>query len=612
MDEYADVDVLSGGMVSPDGRMLAYVSNAGGRPQPWLLPLSGAQPSGKQAAELTVPGMVSWCTWRPDGSRLVIQTDLTGAEDFRLAELDPATGALDWIGAQEGVRYELSTPYDRGTEPYSPDGRLLAYASNARDVEVFDVYVRDLAAGTDRMVLRGDDRYFPVSFSPDAGQLLVVRLHQNTEYDLWLVDLGTGDVRELTPHNGPAKFLPVGWAADGRTLYLTGTAGRDRLGLAALALESNELAWLETPEHDVEGGAVSPDGRLIAWGVNEDGYTRLHWRNLVTGEYGAPTNLPAGLAIVDFGLAGFAIRFTADGRYLLVQLGRPNAASELYLVEVPGGTAHQLTRCGERLPADLVDATVVRYPSTDGLTIAALLYRPTGADADHPAPVVLHIHGGPEVQAFPEYDPLIQGLLANGIGVLAPNFRGSAGYGLRFQRSIYRDWGGGDLADFAASIRYVRELDWVAGDRLGVYGASYGGFASLCCLTRLPELWRVGVSVCGTSDLIGDARTVPPTWRRRVRDWIGDPDDPADAASMVARSPLHHAQHLRAPLLLVHGENDTRVLPEESNKMYRKLAELGLPVKLISLPGVGHATGDRNESESTGAAILNWLTTHLR
>lgn len=224
---------------------------------------------------------------------------------------------------------------------------------------------------------------------------------------------------------------------------------------------------------------------------------------------------------------------------------------------------------------------------------------------------MLHLHGGPEAQASPEYDPLIQALLEAGIGVLAPNFRGSSGYGLRFQRSLYRDWGGGDLRDFAASAAFLHGLDWVAGDRLGVFGASYGGFAALCCLTRLPELWRVGVSVCGTSDLVTDARTVPPTWRRRVREWIGDPDDPAEATAMTSRSPLANAAHLRAPLLLVHGENDTRVVPEASNAMYRRVRELGGPVELIGLAGIGHAAGDKDSDQSTGNAVLDWLTRHL-
>ncbi|MEU4745212.1 prolyl oligopeptidase family serine peptidase, partial [Actinosynnema sp. NPDC023658] len=121
--------------------------------------------------------------------------------------------------------------------------------------------------------------------------------------------------------------------------------------------------------------------------------------------------------------------------------------------------------------------------SADGLTVPCLLYRPTSADADAPAPVVLSVHGGPEWQAKPTFDPLVQALLARGIGVLAPNFRGSSGHGMRHQRLIYRDWGGGDLADLEASVRLLDDVPWADTTRLGVHGASYGGFAALSCLT---------------------------------------------------------------------------------------------------------------------------------
>lgn len=598
---WTDFDWLFGAEPRPDGKAVAYLSDASGRPQPWVLPLDGT------ARHVEVPGSVVRCAWRPDGARLLVLTDLDGREDHRLAEVDPATGELRWLVAEEGVRCEIGTPHSRLGQPYNADGTLLAYASNARDPEVFDVLVRDLRTGAERIVLHGDDRYLPMGFSPDSRLLLVLRLHQQTEQDLFVCDLADDSVRLLTPHDGPAKYHPVAWLPDSSGVYLCTTQGRDFLGLATLSLAGG-LTWIDAPESDVEGAALSPDGTRLAWGVNEDGYTRLRW-----AEKGGPpadvTALPPGVAVTEFGLDGFVPRFTASGE-LLVQLGRPDAATDLYLVDLDRDEARRLTDSGARLPGAVVPPTPVRARSADGFTVPALLYRPPTAGEDAPAPVVVTIHGGPEVQALPVFDPLVQSLLARGIGVLAPNIRGSSGYGMRYQRAIYRDWAGGDLADLEASVRALDDVPWVDTTRLGVHGASYGGFATLACLTLLPHLWLAGVSECGPSDLLSDIRGFPPTWRKRAVDWIGDPDDPADVALLTERSPLGNAHRLRAPVLIMHGENDANVDPAESERMYRRLTELGKPARLVLHPGVGHGI-DRAGLEGTVDLIVSWFAEHL-
>jgi acetyl esterase/lipase len=601
---WTDFEWLFGAEPSPDGKSVVYLSDATGRPQPWVLPLTGGP-----ARHVEVPGSVGRCLWRPDGERLLVLTDPDGRENHRLAEVDPDTGELHWLVADDDVRCEIGTPYGSTGRPYSPDGTLLAYAGNARDPEVFDVIVRDLRTGGERIVLHGDDRYLPMSFSPDARRLLVLRLHQNTEHDLFVCDLDTDTVRLITPHDGPAKYQPVAWLPDSSGIYLCTTQGRDFLGLAVLTDEPT-LTWIDTPEADVEGAALSPDGTRLAWGVNEDGYTRLRWADVGgdTTDAADVTALPRGVAVTEFGMDGHALRFTPSGE-LLVQLGRPDAATDLFLVDLPRDQARQLTDCGARLP-DIVPPTVVHAVSADGLTVPCLLYRPPGADAEHPAPVVVTVHGGPESQSIPTFYPMVQALLARGIGVLAPNIRGSSGYGLRYQRLIYRDWGGGDLADLAAAAGMLHDVPWADGTRLGVHGASYGGFAALACLTRLPHLWRAGVSEYGPSDLLDDIRAFPPTWRKRANDWIGNPDDPADVAVLTERSPLENAHRLRAPVLIMHGENDPNVDPEASERIYRRLRELGKPARLVMHPGVGHGI-DRAGLAGTVDLIVSWFADHL-
>jgi dipeptidyl aminopeptidase/acylaminoacyl peptidase len=483
-------------------------------------------------------------------------------------------------------------PYSSSSQPYSPDGRLLAYATSARDITCLDVYVRDLETGADRMVLEGDDRYVPMFFSPDSRYLLVLKFHQNTDHDLFAFDLATGRTRHLTPHEGPAKYQPGGWNEDG--IYLCTTAGRDFLGVALL-VPGRPLTWIATPDADVENVIVGP---RVVWALPRDQRTVL-----CTQE--AAVELP-GFASQPFGYDGFVPRFAGDR--LLVQVGAADRATEFSLVDLASGESHQLTDFSDELPDDLVAPETVWFPSADGLAISGLLYRPRSTTG--PVPAVLTIHGGPEWAALAVHDPLIQRMVRAGIAVMAPNVRGSTSRGLAYQRLIYRDWGGGDLADFDAAARFLRSLDWVDGNRLGVHGMSYGGFAALSCLTRLPDHWRAGVAICGPADLDMDTRALPPTWRRRVVEWIGDVDDPEDLARLKAASPLTYAADIQAPLLLAHAENDATVVINGTEQLYETLTELGKTVRFIRLSG-GHLPDDREERDEFDAAVVQWFRDYL-
>ncbi|WP_326950207.1 MULTISPECIES: S9 family peptidase [unclassified Amycolatopsis] len=564
----------------------AYVGDESGRPQPWFQTWAG------ERRMFPIDGAVTRLAWRPDESRLLVVTDVTGGQDYRLAELDPGTGEVEWLAAEPGVRREIGVPYSSSSRPYSPDGRLLAYATSARDVTCLDVYVRDLTTGETRMVLEGDDRYVPMFFSPDSRYLLVLRFHQNTDHDLFTCDLETGRIRHLTPHEGPAKYQPGGWNEDG--IYLCTTEGRDFLG-AALLVPGRALEWIATPDADVENVIVGPQ---VVWALPQDQCTIL-----CTSE--TAVELP-GFASQPFGYDGYVPRFAGDR--LLAQVGAGDRATEFLLVDPTSGETRPLTGFGDGLPDDLVAPETVRFTGTGGLEISGLLYRPRPVAG--PVPAVLSIHGGPEWAALPVHDPLIQRLVRAGIAVLTPNVRGSTGRGLAYQRLIYRDWGGGDLADFEAAAGFLRSLDGVDGDRLGVHGISYGGFAALSCLTRLPEYWRAGVAICGPADLEEDVRSLPPTWSRRVVEWIGDVGDPADLARLRTASPLTHAAEVRAPLLLAHAVNDTTVGINGTERLYETLTGLGKTVRFIRLSR-GHLPDDRAERDELDAAVVQWFRDHL-
>jgi dipeptidyl aminopeptidase/acylaminoacyl peptidase len=257
-----------------------------------------------------------------------------------------------------------------------------------------------------------------------------------------------------------------------------------------------------------------------------------------------------------------------------------------------------------------VDPALVEYKSHDGRMVPAWLYRPAAATTcgDGEAaggcrrfPVVLSIHGGPESQERAEYcySGLYQFLLSRGVGVFAPNVRGSSGYGITYQTLIHRDWGGGELADFDHAVRYLHELDWVDDDHIGVFGGSFGGFAALSCLSRLPELFAAGVSVVGPSNLVTFAKAVPPTWRSLMTNWVGDPE--ADFDFLMSRSPITYVDQIRAPLMVVQGANDPRVVQTESDQIVDALRNRGVEVRYDVYNDEGHGFTKRsNEIQALG------------
>jgi WD40 repeat protein len=253
--------------LSPDGHQLLVVSHGSVR----LMPLRDeADPT-----PVPVDGFVLRCAWRPDASRFIAKVDPDGRNDYQLVEVDPASGETTPIASQPGTRNDIGWPHRDRSKPYSPDGRYLAYCSNRRDPESFDILLRDLATGEEQTVLQAgdqvaEDRYFPELFSWDSRQLLVTRLHQQTEQDVYAIDIASGAIRLLTPHKGPAKHFAVAARPEGT--YLCATRDGNFTGLA-LRTDNGELRWIDTPEHDIELAAMSADGGRLAWAVNEGGYT---------------------------------------------------------------------------------------------------------------------------------------------------------------------------------------------------------------------------------------------------------------------------------------------------------------------------------------------------
>ncbi|MEV5574474.1 S9 family peptidase [Spirillospora sp. NPDC052269] len=550
--------------------------------------------AGGSARKITqMPGrIIRQAAWTPDGSGLVFAADHEGDEQFGIFRVgldDAEPTPID--ASRECQRLLAPDPFDR-------EGRRLLYAANDRDLAVQDLLVRDLVTSeVQRFEPEKDVVFTPVAFSPDSRWLLASGDRSNTESDAYLIDLTHpgAEPQRVTAAHGKGLFEPQAWARDSSGFYLL----TDLWGFTAAAfyrLADHTLSPVTRHEWDVEQLDAADDGTL-AWTVNEAGRSVLYVQH--EGKVVQP-EVPSGVIST--------LTLSADGRRAAMLLDTPAHPEEIVVVDLDDSSPRRLTdgRPSALRGIEPVVPESITYPTGGGREVHAFVYRPS---TPGPHPVLLSIHGGPEGQERPRYAALYQHLLHHGIAVFAPNVAGSTGYGSAYQKLIYRDWGGIDLEDLDHAVQYLQTRPEFDSGRVAVFGGSYGGFAALSCLARLPHPWAAGVSICGPSNLVTLATGAPPTWRSVIDALLGNPEK--DAAHLLANSPITYADAIQAPLMVLQGARDPRVPRAESDNLVERLRGRGVHVSYEVFPDEGHGfTTQANELRAYSEAAA-FLITHL-
>lgn len=580
--DYADTRIYNPVLAySPDGTKIAHVTNESGQFNLWVMDSGGG---GKRQLTHYSDNTVRAANWSPDGESIVFSADHDGDEQMQLYILNVASGKITPLRHTPERQHLL-----RG---YSPDGQWVAYAANDRQPEDMDAQLINLKTGEHRRLNSG---MFSVvaDWSHDSRYVTIIELRSNTDDAIWLYDLQTGDLKKIleSASREGGQHYSIGFSPDASKVYFLSDEGREFTGLGVYDIASGQRSWVETPESDVENAAVTKGG-LLVWVVNTEGASTLHARDLNTGQPVTMPTLPLGV------VTGMIL--DDAGTKAAMTFAKPTAAGNLYELDLTTGV---LTALGESMLAGIPDEVfiipeLVHYLTFDNRTVPAWLYRPRG---EGPFPVVLSIHGGPEAQERPtyNYNGFYQYLLSRGIGVLAPNIRGSTGYGKTYQKMIHRDWGGAELKDIEHAAKYLQSLDWVDAKRLAVFGGSFGGFATLSAATRLPDYWAAAVDIVGPSNLVTFAKAVPPHWKRIMEMWVGNPETEVDF--LMERSPITYVHQLRAPLLVIQGANDPRVVKAESDQMVEKIQANGGDVRYYVDEVEGHGA---TRKENT----LRWFT----
>lgn len=564
--DYLEIRTARPSGFSPSGERVLVGADLSGTVQLYDVPRAGG--GLRRLTDLAEP--VSG-RFLPDCDDVLVSMDRGGDERLQIHRLDAATGELHPVVAGAG--------HIARAGGVSRDGCLLAYASNRRTGADFDVWVRDLRTGRERTVFSPGGWCSPGAFSPDGHWLSVTRLSERPgDNDAYLVAVEAGEVVHVAPHDDEAHVSAASWVPDGQAFFFTTNQGREHTGVARYDLAGRSWSYVVERPWDLACG-VDWAGRSLLVVANEEGATRAELLDPSTLEVRTEVPLPGR------GVAG-SWSFSADGRFLAYAFASACEPGDAWCFALETGGTTRLTDCPKPVPpASMVEPALHRYPSFDGEEVPVFAYLPPSPPVA-PPPVVAVLHGGPEAQFVPGFNPVVQYLVARGYAVVAPNVRGSTGYGRRWEH----------LDDGRRRLDAVRDLeglsDWLRAsgrfdaDRAVLYGGSYGGYLVLAGLAFQPDRWAAGVSVVGISSLVTFLEGTAE-WRRRFREReYGSLE--ADRDFLHRASPLTSVDAVRAPLFLVHGANDPRVPLAEAEQIHGALRAKGVPCELAVYPDEGH------------------------
>ena len=617
--------------LDPRERFVACTQEAGGARQIILLPLRGGPAVQLTSSEKSV----SDPQWSPDGRRLAFVRD----------------GSI-WVIEADGSRQVLVTEHPAGNSlpRWSPNGRQLAFISRRRGWSQVWLIEPPIPRRGRPASHPKPPEPLPVTpagldvdelvWSPDGSHLAVTSQREGDDWrsSVSVVEVAGGIETRIDAHG--AWECGPSWLPDGGLLLVSDADGwfqvvrvgpglRDRTTLTTTAQEHGDPAetFGMTP-------LPSPDGRWFVHIAVHDGAVDLVVAPLGEGSgpavrgRGRPPRRPppavaagVGLAIEPWPGVWRAIAWTADSRRVVAIGESERRPQDLWLLPIPGPAGerdrpHPIT---ESLPAVLrrarwTEPERVRFAARDGLPIEATLWRPAGATGRRGAqrvPAIVYAHGGPTAHNERTWGPFKQLLVQEGYAVLDVDFRGSTGYGRAFREANHGEWGHADVFDCLDAGHWLADQPWCDG-RLAVYGGSYGGYLSLCCLVEEPSLWRAGVDLYGDSEIAESYRHGDRAGRIDLHRQMGSPDDPATAPLFRRGSPLYRTERIEAPVLILHGRQDRRVVPLMSEKMIEALVIEGKHHEVHWYDEEAHGWQQRGNRRDAYERILAFLKLHLR
>ncbi len=590
---------VGGSAWSPDGKQIAFITDISGRNNLWVTPAEGGWP-----VQLTISDQRQASpAWSPDGKGIAYMSDHAGDEQWDIFLVSPANGDV--------VNLTNTPDISEESPAWSPDGRYLAYQVKPRTSSTFEITVMDVLTRKVRRLTSGTpaelSNVAPI-WSHDGKWIAYTQQHAaGKDSNVFVVEVATGKSTLLTPHEGEHNYGAADWSFDGKKLLITSNAatGYDNVGL--LDVTSKKIEWLTQDKWEVSAGYFSPDGRKVTWTTNVDGNLEVVLHDLATGR-SRPLPIAAGVN----SLGGAESAFTRDGSRLLFYHDGPDGPRDMWVYDFARSRAQQLTNSfvGGVRSSDLVKPFLVHFPSTDGKwTISAFVYVPYNMQRDGRNAAVVYVHGGPAAQRLNNFDPAIQYLANAGYLVIAPNYRGSTGYGKELMDANRFDMGGGDLSDVLAAAEWIKKSGYPDPKKIVVMGGSYGGYLTMMGVTKHPDEWAAGVAIVPFVNWFTEVKNEDPLLQQYDLATMGDPVK--NKALWEERSPIFFVDRIKSPLLLLAGAHDPRCPEEESQQVADAVKKRGGVVEMKIYENEGHGFARVENRIDAYQRVANFLKKYV-
>jgi dipeptidyl aminopeptidase/acylaminoacyl peptidase len=590
---------VSGASWSPDDRQIVFSTNLTGRLNLWKVTASGGWPIQLAESDDRQLGGV----WSPDGKWIVYMQDAGGGEIFDLYAV-PGDG-----GAPINL---TNTPEVSETNPrWSPDGGTIAISARPKDSSNYDITLLDWKSHRARKLTNEQTKnreWGNVVWSPDSKMIYADRSNAgDTDSDVYRIDAGSGGLENLTPHTGEITNSVSSVSADGRTLLITSNEKGGYENVALVDVATKKLSWVTNLKWEAEAGNFSPDGKSFTYMVNADGRTDVYLadRRSLQAE---KLTLPIGINSA----VGAPSAFSASGDRLLLSHQSSTQPADYWVYDVARRQVQQVTfsALAALNPARLPASQLVHYRTFDGKIISAFLWVPFNLKRDGSNAGVVLPHGGPTGQTVDAFSKTAVALASRGYVCIAPNVRGSTGYGMEFQKANYKDLGGGDLQDEVYAAKFLAATGFVDAKKIGITGGSYGGYMAMIAIGRTPDVWAAAVELFGITDWLTEQQHEEPTLQQYDQSLLGDPVK--DRKVYEDASPIKYFKDAKAPLLVLQGANDIRDPSEEAEQAVTLLKQAGKVVDAHYYPDEGHGFAKRENQIDALRRTVEWFDHYLK
>ena len=595
-----------------EGKRLFYLTNVSGTSQIWTVDAAGGAP--KQITNYE--DNVGFVSVSPDGSAAVFGKAVGGNENTQFFWMKADGTNIKELTSNPAIRHNFGG--------WSNDGKRIYYSSNKRDRNFFDVYAMTLADGKETLIYRQDGSNSFAAASDDGSRLIVSRSGTELGLDnnLYLIDAKTKRETLLTAHEGASQYGDVHFVSNNEVI-LTTNDKREFMSFATMFVDQKtiQVADENSPSQQWDLDAVEMSARkdVQARVTNREGFSELEIRRLKRKEK-TSVKLPAQ------GIVG-GLEFSEDGSKLAFSFVSAKYNSDVWIYDLKSKSLTQITKSDRAgIPAEsFIEPQLIKYKTFDGKEIPAWYYKPKdtvlmvvpiNSEArsypvnSNPLPVIVSVHGGPEGQERPGFNPLYQYYLSRGYAVLATNVRGSTGYGKTFTHLDDVEKREDSVKDLAAAVEWLKLSGGADAKKIAVTGGSYGGYMTMAAITLYPDLFAAAVNTVGIVNWETFLKNTSGYRRRQREVEYGRLD--RDLEFLRKISPMAKVDRIKTPLFVIHGKNDPRVPYTEAEQVVKVLKDKGAVVEYKLYDDEGHGISKLKNRLELYPLVADFLDKYMK